>query len=146
MNQAVTDFANFKTYDEKSIDLDYFKNVIYENYNELINNIIKELDNLYEANGLIINNVDRFIVEVFEFPKDFEDVNELIKLIIVEHSIESEEQFQEIIAKNDVDINYLMANGMAYVDNNVYSNRHFILRYQLDIDEYSDYLNQQIEE
>ena len=44
------------------------------------------------------------------------------------------------VAGNDLDINYLMANGLAYVDNNIYSTRHYILKYLLDIDAYQDYL------
>lgn len=146
MNQAVADFANLKTYDENSIDLDYFKNVIYENYNEFVNNLIQELDTMYEAEGIISNHADRFVIELFDVPTDFGPINDIIKSIIVENEIENEEQFQEIVTNNDMDINSLMANGMAYVDNNVYSNRHFILRYQLDIDEYTDFLAEEAEE
>ncbi|MEX2935964.1 hypothetical protein [Staphylococcus saprophyticus] len=140
MNQAVTDFANLKTYDEDSIDLDYFKSVIYDNYNDFINNLIQEIDNIYEAEGIIVNNADRFVIEIFNIPTDFGPITDIIRSIIIENEIENEEQFQEIVTNNDMDINSLMANGMAYVDNNVYSNRHFILRYQLDIDEYTDFL------
>jgi hypothetical protein len=145
MNQAVVDFANLKTYDENSIDLDYFKNVIYENYNEFVNNLIEELDTMYEAEGIISNHADRFVVELFDIPTDFGPINDIIKQIIVENEIENEEQFQEVVTNNDMDINSLMANGMAYVDNNVYSNRHFILRYQIDIDEYTDFLAEEME-
>lgn len=145
MNQAVVDFANLKTYDENSIDLDYFKNVIYENYHEFVNNLIEELDTMYEAEGVISNHADRFVVELFDIPTDFGPINDIIKQIIVENEIENEEQFQEVVTNNDMDINSLMANGMAYVDNNVYSNRHFILRYQIDIDEYTDFLAEELE-
>lgn len=145
MNQAVVDFANLKTYDENSIDLDYFKNVIYENYHEFVNNLIQELDTLYEAEGIISNHADRFVIELFDIPTDFGPINDIIKSIIVENEIENEEQFQEVVTNNDMDINSLMANGMAYVDNNVYSNRHFILRYQIDIDEYTDFLAEEME-
>ena len=145
MNQAVVDFANLKTYDENSIDLDYFKNVIYENYHEFVNNLIEELDTMYEAEGVISNHADRFVVELFDIPTDFGPINDIIKQIIVENEIENEEQFQEVVTNNDMDINSLMANCMAYVDNNVYSNRHFILRYQIDIDEYTDFLAEELE-
>lgn len=140
MKQTVVDFANSKQYDEDSINLDYFKNVIYENNFDLISNIINELDTFYEANGLISENIERFIIEVFEIPEDYDAVNALIQQIIIENEIENEEQFQELVAGNDLDINYLMANGLAYVDNNIYSTRHYILKYLLDIDAYQDYL------
>lgn len=140
MKQAVIDFANSKQYDEDSINSDYFRNVIYENNSDLISNIINELDDFYEANGLIAENIDKFIMEVFEIPEDYSAVNDLIQRIIIENEIENEEQFQELVAGNDLDINYLMANGLAYVDNNVYSTRHYILKYFLDIDAYQDHL------
>lgn len=140
MKQAVIDFANSKQYDEDSINSDYFRNVIYENNSDLISNIINELDDFYEANGLIAENIDKFIMEVFEIPEDYGAVNDLIQRIIIENEIENEEQFQELVAGNDLDINYLMANGLAYVDNNVYSTRHYILKYFLDIDAYQDHL------
>ena len=133
MNQAVLDFAESKVYDNQSIDHDYFKNVIYDINNEVIQNIINAIDEMYDADGFIVENVDRFIAEVFEYPEDFSEVNNVIKQAIIDNEIENESQFQEVIASNDLDINLLIENGLAYVDNNVYSQRHYILRYQFDM-------------
>ncbi|MFW3619456.1 hypothetical protein [Staphylococcus caprae] len=142
MNQAVLDFAKSKVYDNQSIDHDYFKDVIYDINNEVIQNIINAIDEMYDADGFIVENVDRFIAEIFEYPEDFSSVNEVIKQAILDNEIENESQFQEVIASNDLDINLLIENGLAYVDNNVYSRRHYILRYQFDIDAYNDYLKE----
>lgn len=145
MNQtAIENFAESKFYDENSIDIDYFRNAIYENHKSKINAMIEDLDTLYNADGLIRANADKFIVESINIPTDFSEVNILIKTLILQNGIENEEQFESVVKKNDLDINFLLDRNLAYVDNNIYSNRHYILKYRLDIDEYTDYWNQQI--
>ncbi|RIN27711.1 hypothetical protein [Staphylococcus succinus] len=145
MNQtSVENFAESKFYNEHSIDIEYFRNAIYENHKSKINMMIEELDTLYNANGLIQANADKFIIESINIPTDFTEINILIKTLILQNEIESEEQFESVVKKNDLDINFLLDRNLAYVDNNVYSKRHYILKYRLDIDEYTDYWNQQL--
>lgn len=143
MDQTVIEnFAKSKQYNEDSIDLDYFRNVIYETQKSKINSMIEEIDNIYNANGIIQANADKFIIETLSVPTDFSGVNALIEILILQNGIENEEQFENVVKRNDLDINFLIDRNLAYVDNNIYSQRHYILRYRLDVDEYIDYLNQ----
>lgn len=141
MNSAVETYAEEAYYDESSIDPEALKALIFETFNDEISDTINQLDDIYGAEGVIANNIDEFIVEELMIPDDYTGINQIIKQAIIDNDIEDDEQFERTLVNNGMDMKFLIDEGMAYFDNNVYSTRHYIVRYYLDVDAFVDYLN-----
>lgn len=144
MNSKVLSFADSIIYDDETMDIDYFRNMIANTFNVTVDTLIRGIDDLLDAQESIVDNASEVMIEVFDIPEDFSTINQIIRNLIIDNEIENLQQYEEIILSRDLDMKELISEGVAYVDNNVYSNRHFILRYQLNLEAYEEFINNEI--
>lgn len=144
MNSKVLSFADSIIYDDETMDIDYFRNMIANTFNVTVDTLIRGIDDLLDAQESIVDNASEVMIEVFDIPEDFSTINQIIRNLIIDNEIENFQQYEEIILSRDLDMKELISEGVAYVDNNVYSNRHFILRYQLNLEAYEEFINNEI--
>lgn len=144
MNSKVLSFADSIIYDEETMDIDYFRNMIANTFNVTVDTLIRGIDDLLDAQESIVNNASEVMIEVFDIPEDFSIINQIIRNLIIDNEIENFQEYEEIILSRDLDMKELISEGVAYVDNNVYSNRHFILRYQLNLEAYEEFINNEL--